>query len=100
VDELLSEESLRKTGYFDAPAVLRWRKDFRGMRPGSNQRTAVELGLVGVVATQLWHHLHIDGSLANLPTEMRVQHHEPAAVNGNHRPQAPRRSASVDALRR
>jgi hypothetical protein len=38
------------------------------MRPGSNQRTMVEMGLVGVVATQLWHHIYIDGSLADLPT--------------------------------
>jgi asparagine synthase (glutamine-hydrolysing) len=31
-------------------------------------RTSVELGLVGVTATQLWHHLYIDGSLCELPT--------------------------------
>jgi asparagine synthase (glutamine-hydrolysing) len=67
VDQLLSEESLRKTGYFDAQAVLTWRKDFRALRRGSHQRTAVELGLVGVVATQLWHHLYLDSSLADLP---------------------------------
>jgi hypothetical protein len=32
------------------------------MRSG-NQRTMVEMGLVGVVATQLWHHTYIDGQL-------------------------------------
>jgi asparagine synthase (glutamine-hydrolysing) len=68
VDQLLSEESLRKTGYFDVPAVLHWRRAFRALRRGSNQRTAVELGLVGVVATQLWHHLYLDPSLADLPS--------------------------------
>jgi asparagine synthase (glutamine-hydrolysing) len=28
----------------------------------------VEMGLVAVVGTQLWHHLYIDGTLADLPT--------------------------------
>jgi asparagine synthase (glutamine-hydrolysing) len=68
VDQLLSEESLRRTGYFDPQAVHRWRQDFRKMRAGSNQRTMIELGLVGVVSTQLWHHLYVDGNLADLPS--------------------------------
>jgi hypothetical protein len=38
------------------------------MRPGSNQRVMVEMALVGVVATQLWHHTFIDASLADLPS--------------------------------
>jgi asparagine synthase (glutamine-hydrolysing) len=37
------------------------------MREYSYQRTMVEMGLAGVVATQLWHHTYIDGSLADLP---------------------------------
>jgi len=82
VDELLSEESLRKTGYFDAPAVQRWRQEFRTMRRGSSQRTAVELGLVGVVATQLWHHLYIDDSLADLPASQAPFSREPLASAG------------------
>jgi asparagine synthase (glutamine-hydrolysing) len=67
VDELLSVESLRKTGYFDSSAVGHWRSAFRTMRNGSNQRTILEMGLVGVVATQLWHHIYIDPTLADLP---------------------------------
>ena len=67
VDQLLSPESLRKTGYFDVAAVTHWRHAFKQMRAGSNQRTMIEMGLVGVVATQLWHHTYIDGSLADLP---------------------------------
>lgn len=67
VDQLLSPESLRKTGYFDPAAVVRWRSAFRNMREHSYQRTMVEMGLAGVVATQLWHHTYIDGSLADLP---------------------------------
>lgn len=69
VSELLSEESLRKTGYFDVAAVRHWRKAFREMRAGSVPRLSVEMGLAAVVATQLWHHTFIDGSLADLPTQ-------------------------------
>ncbi|HEV3243963.1 MAG TPA: asparagine synthase (glutamine-hydrolyzing) [Chthoniobacterales bacterium] len=68
VGQLLSEESLRRTGYFDIAAVRHWRKAFRQMRAGSLPRLSVEMGLVAVVATQLWHHLFIDGSLSDLPT--------------------------------
>jgi asparagine synthase (glutamine-hydrolysing) len=68
VDQLLSEESLRRTGYFDVPAVRHWRRTFRQLRAGSLPRLSVELGLAAVVATQLWHHLFIDGRLADLPS--------------------------------
>ena len=67
VAQLLSEESLRKTGYFDLAAVARWRNDFRKMRAGSLPRLSVEMGLMAVVATQLWHHLFMGGGLADLP---------------------------------
>jgi len=67
VAQLLSEESLRKTGYFDLPAVSHWRNDFRKMRAGSLPRLSVEMGLMAVVATQLWHHLFMGGGLADLP---------------------------------
>jgi asparagine synthase (glutamine-hydrolysing) len=67
VDQLLSPEALAKTGYFDPASVDYWRKRFPTMRHGSNQRTMVEMGLVGVVATQLWHQTFIDGSLADVP---------------------------------
>ena len=68
VEQLLSEESLRKTGYFDAAAVQTWRRAFRALRPGSKQRTSVEMGLSGVVSTQLWYHLFIDSRLSDLPS--------------------------------
>jgi asparagine synthase (glutamine-hydrolysing) len=67
VGQLLSEESLRKTGYFDAAAVAKWRTDFRKMRAGSLPRLSVEMGLMAVAATQLWHHLFMGGGLADLP---------------------------------
>ena len=69
VEELLSEESLRRAGYFDPAAVTRWRRDVRNLRRGSLLRTSIEMSLVGVVSTQLWHQQFIDGSLASLPTE-------------------------------
>lgn len=67
VDELLSEESLRRTGYFDAAAVHHWRKHYVKLRRFGSRRFSVELGLSAVIATQLWHHLYIDNSLANFP---------------------------------
>ena len=67
VAQLLSEQSLRKTGYFDLAAVNRWRINFRRMRAGSLPRLSVEAGLMAVVATQLWHHLFMGGGLADLP---------------------------------
>ena len=74
VAELLSEESLRRTGYFDVAEVQHWRKAFRQMRAGSLPRLSVEMGLCAVVATQLWHHTFIDGSLADLPTRTGAAH--------------------------
>lgn len=67
VDQLLSDESLRKTDYFDPQAVHYWRQQFRQYRAGSWRRTFIEMGLVGVVATQLWHQTFIDSSLADVP---------------------------------
>lgn len=66
VDQLLSEESLKKTDYFDIQAVHTWRRALQEKRVGLRQRAAIELGMVGVVATQLWHHTFIDNSLADL----------------------------------
>jgi asparagine synthase (glutamine-hydrolysing) len=68
VGQLLSDESLRRTGYFDLVEVQHWRRAFRQMRVGSLPRLSVEMGLAAVVATQLWHHQFIDGSLSDLPS--------------------------------
>ena len=68
VEQLLSDESLRKTGYFDVEAVRHWRTAFRQLWSRGPQRVSMEMGLVGVLATQLWHHTYIDGSLAALPS--------------------------------
>jgi asparagine synthase (glutamine-hydrolysing) len=79
VRQLLSDEALRQTGYFDAAAVVRWRKHFHDLRAGSPTRLSVEMGLVGVLATQLWHHTYISGNLADLPSW----------ATGDHRPSDP-----------
>jgi asparagine synthase (glutamine-hydrolysing) len=67
VDELLSEESLGKTGWFSIPAVRSWHEKLRRGQVGWPRRW-VELGMVGVVATQLWYHTFIDDSLADVPS--------------------------------
>src|SRR6516162_7204985 len=67
VAQLLSEESLRRTGYFDIAAVHRWRRAFSQLPAGSLPRLSIEMGLVAVVATQLWHHTFFGGKLAELP---------------------------------
>ena len=68
VAQLLSEESLRKTGYFDPSSVRQWRTAYKTMRPGL-PRLSIEGGLAAVVATQLWHQTYIDQSLADLPAK-------------------------------
>ena len=67
VQELLSEASLRKTGWFDAGQVRGWWRRVREGTVPPHQRTIVELGMVGVVTSQLWYQTFIDGSLAELP---------------------------------
>jgi asparagine synthase (glutamine-hydrolysing) len=74
VAELLSEDSIRRTGYFDLKEVAHWRRSFRELRDGSLPRLSIEMGLAAVVATQLWHHQFMGGGLADLPvygTEQR-----------------------------
>jgi asparagine synthase (glutamine-hydrolysing) len=66
VRELISAESLARTGYFDVARVLR---DCGSLVKGENRGlgTFASLGLSGVVATQLWHHLYLGGGLCSLP---------------------------------
>lgn len=67
VAQLLSEDSLKKSGYFDPAAVRQWRTAYKQMRPGL-PRLSIEGGLAAVVATQLWHQTYIDSSLAAMPS--------------------------------
>jgi asparagine synthase (glutamine-hydrolysing) len=75
VDQLLSEDALSRTGWFDPRKVQLWRSRMRQGSVGRQQRTVVQLGMVGVIASQLWYHTFIDG-LADLP---RWQMAAPAA---------------------
>jgi asparagine synthase (glutamine-hydrolysing) len=68
VQQLISDESLRKTGWFDGEQVRIWaRRLERGALPRP-QRSIVELGMVAVLTSQLWYHVFIDGTLADLPS--------------------------------
>ena len=66
VAQLLSEESLKKTGYFDVESV---RKHFLHYASGkaSKSRFFLEMGLISVLSTQLWHHKYLGGGLCDLP---------------------------------
>ena len=75
--ELISAESLKRTGYFD---VARVRRDCDALAKGEGGGlgTFASLGLTGVVATQLWHHLYLGGGLCSLPA--RIDPVEPELV--------------------
>ncbi|MCY2937922.1 MAG: asparagine synthetase B, partial [Planctomycetota bacterium] len=62
-----SDESLRKTGYFEPSKVQHWREHYKNLSRLNPARLSVEMGLVGVVSTQLWHHTYSDSSLCDLP---------------------------------
>ncbi len=69
IDQVLSPDSVRKAGYFDADAVEKARQ--RLAKPGRGlSRTSIEMGLTGVLATQLWHHLYLSGDLCELPSKV------------------------------
>jgi asparagine synthase (glutamine-hydrolysing) len=65
-----SADAIRATGYFDFTKVEDWRRQLNSGRLRRMPRTIAELGLMGVVSTQLWHATYIDPALADLP---RVQ---------------------------
>jgi asparagine synthase (glutamine-hydrolysing) len=69
IDQILSEESISRAGYFDAAAVAAARQKLA--KPGSGfARLSLEMGLSGVLATQLWHHLYLGGQLCELPDRL------------------------------
>jgi asparagine synthase (glutamine-hydrolysing) len=68
VDQLLSDEALKATGFFDAQAV-EWARQVQLNKPlASLRRFALDMGLMGVISTQLWHHIYCGGGLCELPT--------------------------------
>ncbi len=70
VDQLLSEESLRTTGYFDLRGVALARKLQGRFFANPIRRFFLDMGLMGVISTQLWHHIYLGGGLCDLPTQM------------------------------
>lgn len=78
VRELISEESLKRTGYFDVEQVQAdcERVECEGTSRGLGR--FYSLGLGGVVATQLWHHLHLGGGLCSISVDETPA--EPRAV--------------------
>jgi asparagine synthase (glutamine-hydrolysing) len=68
VDQLLSPESLKATGFFDPAAVARqraWQTRLPRITPA---RGAYDVALTCAVSTQLWHHIFCGGGLCDLPT--------------------------------
>jgi asparagine synthase (glutamine-hydrolysing) len=68
IDQLISDASLRATGYFNPAGVRRAREAQQQLPRRSLLRFSLDLGLSAVVSTQLWHHLYCGGKLADLPT--------------------------------
>lgn len=78
VRDLVSPDSLARTGYFAAASVQR---DCALLAKGEGRLgTFARLGLGGVVATQLWHHLYLGGGLCDLPYVAHQAAVEPTAA--------------------
>jgi asparagine synthase (glutamine-hydrolysing) len=68
VDQLMSDGALRRTGYFDPARVGVVRARLRATRLRLGHHMRDEVSVVGVLSTQLWHHLFLGGGLCELPT--------------------------------
>ncbi len=66
IDQVLSQESIEKTGYFDYAGVAAAREKLKTLR--GLGRTGLEMGLTAVTATQLWHHIFLGGGLTEIPS--------------------------------
>ena len=66
--QLLSAESLNRTGYFDTAQVHQYRQRYMNLPAWNGKRLAAEMGLTAVMATQLWHHTYLGSGLCELPS--------------------------------
>ena len=66
VDQLLSAESIAKSGYFDKIAVSEARKRISTNNLSRLNRLSLEIGLVSVISIQLWHQAFLDPSIAEI----------------------------------
>jgi asparagine synthase (glutamine-hydrolysing) len=85
VDQLLSPESLRATGYFDPAGVVRQRALQVRLPRVTPSRFIHDVALTCVVSTQLWHHIYCGGGLCDLPTwQARSRRHavRPRSIMG------------------
>jgi asparagine synthase (glutamine-hydrolysing) len=80
IDQLLSDASLRATGYFNPAGVRRAREAQQQLPRRSLLRFSLDLGLSAVVSTQLWHHLYCGHELAELPTWSTPNEASPQAL--------------------
>ena len=78
VDQLLSPESLRATGFFRPEVVARERAIQMGIPRVTPRRAIFDVALTCVVSTQLWHHIYCGGGLCDLPTWTPTGHAAPA----------------------
>jgi asparagine synthase (glutamine-hydrolysing) len=90
VDQLLSQKSLRQTGYFDPQAVAAVRA-WQSHEPRwlTMRSLTFDMAITAVIATQLWHHTYCGGGLAELPvwtkpaTDIAVPLVEPDSATGH-----------------
>jgi asparagine synthase (glutamine-hydrolysing) len=90
VDQLLSPESLKATGWFDPERVARQRAAQVRFPRITPRRIIMDLSLTCVVATQLWQHIFLGGGLCELPTWDALPSHpsQDRAVVHRHTPRA------------
>ena len=67
VDQLLSRESLIRTGVFDVERVEHCRQVLSRPHLRFGPHMLLEVALVGVISTQLWHHIFLNSGLCDLP---------------------------------
>jgi asparagine synthase (glutamine-hydrolysing) len=67
VDQLLSADSLKTADHFDPAAVAEARLALPRLRRISSRRLGLDMALVAVLTTQLWHHIYCGGELCDLP---------------------------------
>ncbi|MGE3241889.1 MAG: hypothetical protein AB7I57_12520, partial [Pirellulales bacterium] len=58
---------LAATGYFDAAAIENVRARRLAQSGNGARKISYDMGLAGVISTQLWHHLYCGGGLCSLP---------------------------------
>jgi asparagine synthase (glutamine-hydrolysing) len=85
IDQLLSRDSLRRTGLFEVERVVRHYERYRSAAGQPlHGRQFVAMALVAVAGIQLWKHLYFGGGLCDLPawTPPGLEDHAASASSG------------------